>query len=397
MTRREAVAVFALCAVPRLVWLPFAPEPFDSDYLIIGNAIASGTTAALTAWQRSLEPVFPMFLAAFQGMLPRQLAQIVVVSLGCVCLFALTGRLTGSRRAAAATAVLFSFHPYLLWQSVTFNGTPFAAALLAMALLAHDGGDRVSRAALAGALFGVLAATRASFAPLIVCGAAVLARRSGWRAAVAFAGAAVLVVTPWVAATWQRDGGLLPSRSGLNLYLSACEYGRWIPEYDLDVVVIATFDRLEPTVGSLPPARAVRERDRLLLTEAAACAAADPAGFVAGVVRRGALTFSPRLMPVHPRGIDSEAVRVGDRLELRAMPEHPPLAQWTHTIATAMLILASVVGIASRRIERPAMLYLSLAVFVVTNGFFMVSTRLAFFAYVVLMVFAGAALARPRR
>jgi hypothetical protein len=31
MTRRDAAAVFALCAVPQLVWLAFAPPPFESE------------------------------------------------------------------------------------------------------------------------------------------------------------------------------------------------------------------------------------------------------------------------------------------------------------------------------------------------------------------------------
>jgi hypothetical protein len=187
-----------------------------------------------------------------------------------------TARLTASRRAAFAAAALFAGYPYFVWQSAAFNGAPFTAALLAMALLALDRSERAAGTVLAGAAFGALAVTRVSFVPLIACGTLVLARRTGWPLAAAFAGAAMLVVAPWLAATWHRDGGLVPPRAGMNLYLSACESGRWIPGYDLDVLIPPTLERLEPTVAGLTPARAARAADRLLFDEAVSCAAADP-------------------------------------------------------------------------------------------------------------------------
>jgi hypothetical protein len=65
MTRRDTAAVFALCAVPRLLWLAFAPPPFESDYLVVANAIAAGTTGTLPSWHAALEPGYPLFLAVF--------------------------------------------------------------------------------------------------------------------------------------------------------------------------------------------------------------------------------------------------------------------------------------------------------------------------------------------
>jgi hypothetical protein len=182
----------------------------------------------------------------------------------------------------------------------------------------------------------------------------------------------------------------------MNLFLSACEFGRWIPDYDLDVLIPPTLERLEPRVAGLTPARAARVADRLLFDEAVSCAAADPLRFTGGVLRRAALTFSPRLMPVHPRGPDAETVRVDGRLELRAMPERARWTEWVHGIATSALLLAAIAGMLSGHVARSAMLALTIGVLALTNGLFMVSTRLASPTYLVLMIFAGAAFARRR-
>jgi hypothetical protein len=101
-------------------------------------------------------------------------------------------------------------------------------------------------------------------------------------------------------------------------------------------------------------------------------------------------------MPVHPRGSDSDVVRAGGRLELRAMPERARWTEWVHGIATSVLLLAAMAGILSRHVARSAMLALTIGVLTLTNGLFMVSTRLASPIYLVLMIFAGAAFARRR-
>jgi hypothetical protein len=178
------------------------------------------------------------------------------------------------------------------------------------------------------------------------------------------------------------------------LYLSTCEYRTLIPAYDLDALIPPTYARLEPAIAGLPPERRHRVRDDLLLSEALECAAADPLGTAAAKLKQAALTFSPLLMPYHPRGPDSEAVEARGRLELRQMPDREPLAAWTHAVSTSALIAMALVGMASGRVKRSSIMFLALASFALTNGLFMQSTRLASPAYVPLMVFAGGAFAR---
>jgi 4-amino-4-deoxy-L-arabinose transferase-like glycosyltransferase len=285
--RRWLLAILAIAALHGVFYAWYQrPDWYtqwtDQDgYRKLGAALA--TTGRFTRYPESptyvpeviRTPGYPAFVAAVYvaagiHQLPVVIAQIGVVMLICLLVYAMGREIADSRLALAATAVtaLYSPLPYFAALVVTETfATLWCTAATWLCLLARR--ERGwSRSIAAGVAMGVTALVRPAFAlmPFLVFGAAFLVLPGRWRRWIAGTAAAIVTIAPWLAYnyvylhrfTMSPGGGL-----GRAVFESSWQ-GKWSGRVQdqLTNIADATWDR-----GLL---------DRQVLTLAAA-QHADPA------------------------------------------------------------------------------------------------------------------------
>jgi hypothetical protein len=165
-------------------------------------------------------PGTPLLLAAGRlvgGVDGQYWAQLVVGLALIGVVFALATTLAGPWAGVAAAAAV-ALYPPLAVLTGDLVSEPLGALTLALAILAlavaWRGPPRSSRFALAGAALGIAILVRADLLALpFVLAALVAVVARGWRAPLAYLGAALLVVAPWTAYATHRQGELVPVAS----------------------------------------------------------------------------------------------------------------------------------------------------------------------------------------
>lgn len=301
-----AVAALAVRVAFAVVVDPQVPEVSDaSAYHLLGRHLAEGrgyirpfdlTILGEVRPTAEYPPVLPALLAVANllgiGSVDGQQLVLPVVGTATVVVVGLLGRRVAGPVAGLVAAAIAAAYP-MLFQSdaILMPETPFALLVATSLLLAHQAAARpdLPRFALAGAVVGLAALTRAEgllLAPLLLVPVAaragdVPARR---RAGLALAGlaAATLVVAPWTIRNAVRfDGALVPVSNNLGTALdgancdqtwSSSQTGLWLYEcfggFDLteqDEAEAAAFHRdrglryVRDNLGRLPVVLAVRE------------------------------------------------------------------------------------------------------------------------------------------
>ncbi len=399
-------ALFATALVPRLLYLLSAhPAVENYQWDLAGSLLTDGSLSVDGVKTAAFEPLYPLFLAASRLLVDDRVALVRLIqcgvgALGAVLLYRLTTALTGRSRAGLVAASLYAVYPLLIRYAVDLSDTTLMAVLLVGFAGAFVTADTPRRSAGAGVWLGLAILTRTMALPLVPLGAAIQWRERGWRAAAVFTATALLVVAPYAVRNFRLNGALLPTRSGLNLFISNCDYTAGVlPRHGPDILVgyaASVLDGREEINGPPSPARE-RAEDALYARMALAHAAADPLGTLDLKVRNVWYFFSPTLTPsrdptaeitFHP-GAHGEFTIEGDR-------PRPIVDRLAYTGSYVPVIVLAVAGIWMRRREwgGAAILWSVVATFVVVHAVYFPTTRYRAPTEFVLLFYAAVALER---
>lgn len=405
MSRRDAALVVLACVALRVPLLVLPPPEPNYYWDLSTSLLASGTYAYGHLSTTSIEPLYPLFLAAARALTGDRyplvmLVQILAAAAGGVLLFSLTIRLTASRRAAVTAAALYALHPYYVRQSVAPHELTLSTVLLLGAAWQFPRVRDTSSAAALGIWMALLMLLRFTFIPLWI-GTAILL--IAWRRP-AHAAVVLLIpiaaIAPWILRSRTIDGGLLPSRVGENLFVSTCELSdQVVPYYDVDLMLRDAYRQVEAAgvTEGLPPPAVKRAADDWLLRRAIDCARARPLRTAWFKLRNAAFVFSPQLLPAHARLPETQAIVADGRVTFTGLQPRPRWESAAHFAVQSLILTTAVAGLLLRRRWREdAFLLMILASFAIVYGVFFPTTRLVSPMYVVLMFYAGVAVARYR-
>jgi hypothetical protein len=398
-------AVFAAAFVPRILYL-LSTHPAGENYQwdLAGSLLSNGSLSIDGVKTTAFEPLYPLFLAVSRLLVGDHVAfvrliQCGVGAIGAVLLYRLTMALTGRSRAGLVAASLYAAYPLLIRYAVDLSDTTLTAVLL-IGFAGAFVTDTPRRSVGAGAWLGLVMLTRTMALPLVPLGAAIRWRVRGWRAAAAFTATAFLVVAPYAVRNYGLNGALLPTRGGLNLFISNCDYTAGVlPGYGPDILVpyaASALDRLGDIGGPPSPARE-RAEDRAFTRMALAHVTADPLGTLELKLRNVGYFFSPMLTPwrdptaeivFHP-GANGQFTIEGDR-------PRPPVDLLVYTASYVPVVALALAGLWIRRREwrSDAILWCVVSTFAVVHAVYFPTTRYRAPMEFVLFVYAAAALDR---
>jgi hypothetical protein len=404
--QRESFLILSLAVLARLLYLLLARPPFDSDYWTLSDSLLrDGSLGFGGIPTTAFEPGYPLFLAMARVLVGHrvllvQVIQCSVAACGAIFLYRLATSLTGTRRVGAIAAVLYAGYPLLVRHSP--DGTD--AALMTTLLIAFAAefvtGAAPRRAAQAGIWLGLAVLTRAMALPLIALAAAVHWWNGDRRSAAALAATALVVIAPYAVRNYALNGSLLPTRSGLNLFISNSAYTASIfPDYGPDILgdyAQSVLDR--PAHALLPESPALeRERDaawtRLALQEMRR----HPLRTASLKARNVLYFFSPRLVPYH-EPTDATRILLGENGQF-IVENSPPrriMHQLLYAVSYTPVLALAVAGVWLRRrdIGRDAILWCVVVTFVAAHAVYFPTTRYRVPIEFVLLFFASVALDR---
>ena len=295
-----AIALAALTV--RLAWgLAVQPPPTAvmSDAMWYHDAAVTlargdGYLHPLTAQPTALwPPGYPLLLAsvyAVGGADPRWalILNAIAGTITVVACWALTLRLTGSARHAAASATAVAFLPsQVFFAALVLTETVFTAALTVLALAAGilletSGGGAAARWLLWGAAIGLAALVRSEAVllagvPGLVALATTRERRvhRALRISAAVLVGGMLVLSPWVYRNWRTFGSfvLTSTNVGRTLWIGHNEHATGGMTIELGDEMSRT---IEPEYGSAPSPAAEIRVNRRYLRDAIAWATSHP-------------------------------------------------------------------------------------------------------------------------
>ena len=157
-------------------------------------------------------------------MLLVQVIQCTVAAAGAIFLYRLAASLTGTRRVGLIAGVLYAVYPLL----VRHSPDPTDAALMTTLLIAFAAefvtSTTAAGAVRAGIWLGLAVLTRTMALPIVALAAAVYWWNGARRSAAALTVTALLVIAPYAVRNYALNGAILPTRSGLNLFISNSPY-----------------------------------------------------------------------------------------------------------------------------------------------------------------------------
>ena len=208
--------------------------------------------------------------------------------------------------------------------------------VLTSLLIAAAYGERMGGmfgAVFAGVATGAAVLVRFSVIPLALLVPLLFARRS-WKHGAAAALVTAAVVAPWMIRNSRVDGGVAPSRIGINLAVSLSDAAE-------QLLPIHNNDRLVPLLED--------KTDHELLHSAIAFAKANPWRTVKMKARNLVHVFNPRLLPyddepqsarVCTKRTDATGSKVARRVRAAS--------QWIHGLWRAGILVLAIVGLAIR-------------------------------------------------
>ena len=368
--------MFVFAAIPRLIYLLIVAPSFDDwNWTLATDVLRHGSLSVNGVKTTDFDPLYPVFLAAVRWavgdrLLVAQAVQALVAAFGGVCLFHLAEALTRRRRVAILAAALYALYP-LLWRH-SADGTD--AALLTTLLIAFASSFVSARtpagAAVAGVWLGLAILTRAALLPLMPAAAVVMFTSGRRRAAVGLM-AAVVVILPFALRNHALNGSLLPTRSGINLFVSNSEYVT-LPDYSPDlledyaatIVTCEGLDRLPPS-----PARD-RMKNELFTRLAMAEMTRQPLRTLRLATMNLLYFFSPRLIPYRERTDETRIVLNPDRtFSVEHSAARPLLHHLAYSIPYGLLMamMAAAFYLRAADVRRDAILWCIVVTFAVVH------------------------------
>jgi Dolichyl-phosphate-mannose-protein mannosyltransferase len=406
MSRRQAAwSAFACAAFARLLYLVVARPQFEYDYwLLAENIIHHGTLGFEGVPTTRFEPGYPLLVAALRivfrdHVFPAQVAQIVIGSLGAVWLYDLAETLTGNTRVAFIASLLFAFNPLLVRHASDGTDVTLMATLLVGFCRAFVRASSVAGAAMAGVWLGCAMLTRSMALPILVLASLALLIERGASAAVVLAAAALAVFAPFALRNYLHNGALMPTRTGLNLFVSNSVYtDALVPEHHADWLEPYADETLAANgvaIGDPVGPAVEREQDRMLARIAWQTMRTYP---LANVIRRvhfAGYLFSPFAVP--QRIADGPAsIRLGDpgHVVVEGTTPRPILDRLIYTLSFVPVFVLAIVGGWARRgsIRRDGVLWCVLLGFVAVHTVFFPATRYRAPMEFVLFFFAAVAI-----
>jgi len=396
--RRQTLFLIALaCAIPRIAAFALWPVDTGTLYYALATSLAQDHRFAIDGESTTyIEPLYPALLAGLQLIFGDNPVALLLVQIAVACaagmvLFALTRDQTGDERSAWAAALLYAASPYLIRQSVSFMEVTMTIALLIAATWRIRAIATASQAAMIGILLAGIVLTRASLAPVVVCGLILVARRDGAARALVAAAMLAACVGPWMIFSRTTQGAVLPARIGENLFVSTSALAEPIvPRYNVDLLMPLVEDiaHAEMTRRGVPDRLA--ERDRLLLELTADYIRAAPLRALGLKLRNLAYIFQPRLLPFYERR--GMATLMDGRVQIPEQGRRPFVFEAAAAGYQTLLIAAAVAGIATRRrrLRDDAFLLIVAGSVIAVNAIFFPTSRLLAPMTFVWMFYAGA-------
>ena len=401
---RPAIAVFALAAAARLAYLAVAPPGHAGVYWDLSTSLLQhGTLTAGGVITTEYEPLYPIFLAAarwvtFDHVRLVQALQAIVAAAGAVVLAWLGEALTGRRRIGLIAAVLYAIDPLLVRHAADPTESTLVVVLLLVSTYAFVTARTASRSAVAGAAFGLLVVARAMTLPIMLLGVPLLVaeRRAG--RALALALTALVVASPFALRNYRLYGRLLPTRSGINLFVGNSVYASGLlPAYSPDILQpyadgLVASERPELAGGA--PADQVAADD-WLSRRAWEEMRGDPARTIWLKIRNVGYFFSPRLVPSRLL-LPETSIRLepAGRFVVENSPPRPIVDQVVYAASYGAELVLACAGVYLRRrqFRRDAILWIVLATFVGVYAVYFPATRYRVPATFVLLLYAAVAL-----
>ena len=399
--------VFLLCFTPRLAYLWWetpGEQPGIFYWELSQNVLSSGVLGFDGRPSTAFEPLYPLFLAAARWLTGDTLTwvlvlQIAVASLGAVYFYRLC-LLLADERTAWIAALLFSFYPYLVRQSVSIIEITLLATLLVATAFHFCRMADARGAVAAGAAFGITLLARMAALPVLVLGVAFLAFRGRRVQALGVALTAILVALPMGLRNHHVDGSFLPTRGGENLLAGNNRYAdQVIPDYNTDLLIdyvrILQEQKAPQVANAGEP-----QMDAFYRDQAIEWMLQEPLRALRLKLLNVVYFFHPRIVPYH--AIDEHTQLVftnGDGIRVDGIPARNAAGEWLHGICYSVIFLTALAGVWLRRKEtgRDAILYLMLLGFAAVGSVFFPATRLRAPVEFVLMFFSACALARWTR
>jgi hypothetical protein len=407
--RLAYAGVFVLALLARLLYLLLERPPFGGDYWALSDSLLRDWSLSLHgSLTTAFEPAYPLFLAlarvvAGHNALLVQVIQCTVAAAGAIFLYRLAARLTGSPRAGSIAAVLYAVYPLL----VRHSPDPSDAALMTTLLIAFAA-EFVSSTTAAGAVraglwLGLAVLTRTMALPIVPLAAAVYWWNGARRAAAVLTGTALLVVAPYAVRNYALNGAILPTRSGLNLFISNSPYTAHIfPCYGPDILLEYAYSVLEGAARPPLPESPALERQRDAEWTALAWREMRQHPLrTAGLKARNVLYFfSVKLVPFH-EPTETTRILLGGNGQFTV--ENSPPRRRSHQIIyavsyTPVLVLAiGGVWLRRRDLGRDAVLWCVVLTFVAAHALYFPTTRYRVPIEFVLLFYAAVALDRRFR
>lgn len=406
VTRRSmAWVVFAVAAILRLSYLAVARPPFeDYHWVLAGNLLHTGALAFNGIATTTIEPGYATLLAAARlatgdRVLFVQALQALVASLGAYYLFHLALTLTGRERVALIAGLLFAGYPLMIRHAPD----PTDAALLTTSLIAYAAyaaAPGASNAAIAGGCLGLAVLTRAMTLPFVLITPGVLIFNHRRRDAAVLALVALAVCVPFGIRNTRLNGWPLPTRSGLNLFISNTSYAAaLLPDHGLDLLEDYGEAALAGDPSTRLPAGPAQERakdqawTRLALDEVRR----HPAETLRLKLRNYWYFVSPELMPrFDDTGDATVRLSTDGRVDVLGSRPRPRALRLVYTVTYVPVVLLAVWGVVIRRAawRDDALLLKIFALFALVHAVYFPTTRYRAPVEFVLLFFAAIAIDR---
>ncbi len=409
--RRICGAIFVGAALVRLTYLACATPLFTTLYWdLAGNLLDHGRLGFSGERSTAYEPLYPLFLAGARAITLDharlvQAAQALLDSAGAVYLYLLAETLTQRPAVAMLAGILYAIDPTIVRHAVSPGEFSLSSTLLIIFAHSFVTAAGPGRAVVAGMWLGLVMLTRTMVLPLVPLAAALLALDRRYLAAAALAATAVAVVSPLAMRNYSVNGALLPTRSGVNLFIGNSEYSALLlpdqspdvlQDYAMDVarqhgLAVADFDVADD-----------RAADRLFTRLTIDEWRRRPAQMLWLKVRNLAYFFWPTLIPKY---ILTEATTVrfdpAGRVLIDQSAPRPAIEHVVYTTSYCLGVAAALLGIRrrGRLVRRDLILWCIVATFVAASVVYFPATRYRVPATFVLLFYAAVGLASliPRR
>jgi 4-amino-4-deoxy-L-arabinose transferase-like glycosyltransferase len=329
------------------------------------------------------DPLYPVFLAAVRCVVGDrvtvvQTVQVLVASFGGVCLYWLAEALTNRRRVAVVAGVLYAIYPLLCRHSA--DGTDAALLTTLLIAFAHSfvTARTPLRSAVAGVWLGLSVLTRADVLPLLPLAVATMVV-DGRRRAVLGLLSALVVIAPSAIRDYSLNGSLVPTRSGLNLFLSNSEY-ELMPDYGPDLLEdYADSVVRREGLDQLPASPALdRAKNDLFTRYAIDEMRRHPLETLWRKLENALYLFSPRLIPYHETTAETRIVLgEGGAFRVEHSPLRPLVNQLAYSVPYALVIALIVAAFYWREVDfrRDAILWCIVVTFALVHMLYFPTIR----------------------